>query len=49
MEQKENKTNSNDNLRELDEILMKLGVKPGNFLHKGSTYLYIPKSKKKEP
>ena len=46
MEQQDNKTNSNDWIKKLDKELTELGVKQGNFLHKGSTYLYIPKSKK---
>ena len=48
MEQQENKPNSNDWIKKLEKELTELGVKQGNFLHKGSTYLYIPKSKKQQ-
>ena len=48
MEQKENKPNSNDWIKKLEKELIEQGAKRGNFLHKGSTYLYIPKNKEKK-
>ena len=48
MEQKDNKPNSNDWIKKLEKELAELGAKRGNFLHKGSTYLYIPGNKKQQ-
>ena len=46
MEHKENNPNPNAWIKKFEKELTVLGVKRGNFLHKGSTYLYIPGNKK---